>query len=251
MTDKESRLATFQNMYLIAAADGKLEAAEKNILLKLATQLQLSTNDLSPILGQFSDLDFILPPTEAERKIELRQLIELMLSDGDMDEREEELCREFAKQCDISPEEYSNILNKTKDERYNNRRAIRRNLVFYKNVYTELSRIEQEPKLLAQNIIDIFQNKITTPSKNLSLDKAIYQFAYLLFVRMEELDKTLLQQIPQYLELILAEKFSMEKLKLKVLETEMEKGKEEIRIIHATQEKLRSDIGHFARNSLL
>ena len=50
MSQKEKNLAHFQNLYLLAMADEKLEIEEKIFLTEITRKLSLSLEDVSPII---------------------------------------------------------------------------------------------------------------------------------------------------------------------------------------------------------
>ena len=87
---------TFQNLCVIAHLDGILHPEERNMLMEIAEGMGLPEAQTSRLLNQGSRLEFVIPPTEGERFIELRMVVLMMLTDGRMDEREYEGCKQLA-----------------------------------------------------------------------------------------------------------------------------------------------------------
>ncbi|MEO0471545.1 MAG: TerB family tellurite resistance protein, partial [Bacteroidota bacterium] len=103
MSDKEKHLATFQNLCVIAAADGHWHEKEHALLDEAANSMGLTQADIQPIINQAAELDFIIPETEGERYLELRMVILMMVHDGKLDAREYEGARKLAQRMDIPP----------------------------------------------------------------------------------------------------------------------------------------------------
>lgn len=111
MSDKAKHLATFQNLCVIAFADGTWHEREKQLLTEAATSMGLGPEDTQPILEQVKSLDFVLPENEGERYLELRMVVLMMVHDGKLDPREYEGCLRFAQQMKIDQQYLDEIVN--------------------------------------------------------------------------------------------------------------------------------------------
>jgi uncharacterized membrane protein YebE (DUF533 family) len=96
LDSRQKRLYFFQNLLLVATADGYLDEQEGNFLLDIGQQLELSSEDVEPIIANYQLLTFIIPETGLERTFELQTLVLMMMEDGRIDEREYALCLEYA-----------------------------------------------------------------------------------------------------------------------------------------------------------
>ncbi len=96
LDSRQKRLYFFQNLLLVATADGYLDDQEGEFLLDIGRQLELSAEDVEPIISNYQLLTFIIPETGLERTFELQTLVLMMMEDGQIDEREYALCLEYA-----------------------------------------------------------------------------------------------------------------------------------------------------------
>jgi uncharacterized tellurite resistance protein B-like protein len=92
----QKKLAFYQNLVLVAAADGALDDAESQLLLQIGNQLGLRPEEVQPIADNLDVLSFIVPAEGLQRTLELQTLVQMMLQDGQIDPREYGLCMEYA-----------------------------------------------------------------------------------------------------------------------------------------------------------
>jgi uncharacterized tellurite resistance protein B-like protein len=92
----QKKLAFFQNLVLLAAADGQLSPEESSFLLELGNKLGLTPDQVMPIADNLGVLSFIVPTEGLQRTLELQTLVQMMLQDGQIDAREYGLCLEYA-----------------------------------------------------------------------------------------------------------------------------------------------------------
>lgn len=92
----QKKLAFFQNLVLLAAADGQVSPQESDFLLDIGNRLGLSLEEVMPIADNLGLLSFVVPTEGLQRTLELQTLVQLMLQDGQIDAREYGLCQEYA-----------------------------------------------------------------------------------------------------------------------------------------------------------
>lgn len=92
----QKKLAFFQNIILLAAADGVLSPEESDFLLQLGNKLGLKPEEVMPIADNLGILSFVVPTEGLQRTLELQTLVQMMLQDGQIDAREYGLCLEYA-----------------------------------------------------------------------------------------------------------------------------------------------------------
>ncbi|UOQ55242.1 tellurite resistance TerB family protein [Hymenobacter cellulosivorans] len=92
----QKKLAFFQNLVLVAAADGQLDQQESQLLLQVGNRLGLKSEEVQPIADNLAILSFIVPADGLQRTLELQTLVQMMLQDGQIDPREYGLCMEYA-----------------------------------------------------------------------------------------------------------------------------------------------------------
>lgn len=93
---QQKKLAFFQNLILIAAADGVLQRGESDFLLNIGNRLGLSPEEVMPIADNLSVLSFVIPASGLQKTLELQTLIQMMLEDGKIHDKEYVLCLEYA-----------------------------------------------------------------------------------------------------------------------------------------------------------
>ncbi len=96
LDSRQKRLYFFQNLLLVATADGYLDDEEGSFLLDVGNQLELSAEDVAPLIDNLSILTFVIPETGIERTFELQTLVLMMMEDGRIDDREYALCLDYA-----------------------------------------------------------------------------------------------------------------------------------------------------------
>lgn len=92
---QQKKLAFFQNLILLAAADGKLDGSESSFLLSVGDRLGITSQEAMGIADNLLGLQFVIPEDGFQKTLELQTLVVMMLQDGQMDDREYALCREY------------------------------------------------------------------------------------------------------------------------------------------------------------
>lgn len=94
--EKQKALDYFQNLYLVAVADGRLAEQEKATLVKFAQKMGINAREASQIMLNIRLLDFAIPEDKEEQITQLTEIVRLMMADGHIHEKEFELCRRYA-----------------------------------------------------------------------------------------------------------------------------------------------------------
>jgi hypothetical protein len=92
----QKKLAFFQNLIVIAAADGRLEDGESDFIVDIGNRLGLTADEVAPIANNLDVLAFIIPQEGMQKTIELQTLVMMMLEDGQVHDREYALCLDYA-----------------------------------------------------------------------------------------------------------------------------------------------------------
>lgn len=120
MSQKEKSLAHFQNLYLLAMADEKLEIEEKIFLTEITRKLGLSLEDVSPIIDNYKNLDMIIPDTNEQRLFQLKDLVRMMLIDAQIHDDEYTICLRFAEKYGFSQGTLEGLIDQVlKEEKLN------------------------------------------------------------------------------------------------------------------------------------
>jgi uncharacterized tellurite resistance protein B-like protein len=92
----QKKLAFYQNLVLIAAADKVLEKDESDLLLSIGNRLGLSADQVMPMADNLNVLSFVIPEDGLQKTLELQTLVQMMTQDGEVHDKEYALCLEYA-----------------------------------------------------------------------------------------------------------------------------------------------------------
>lgn len=101
--DSKRRKSHFKNLFVVAFADGELDHNELDFINKIATRLEIPEKDVKNVLKNPDNIEFYAPENEEERFAQLYELVSIMMVDGDIDEKEVQLCKNFARKLDYKP----------------------------------------------------------------------------------------------------------------------------------------------------
>jgi hypothetical protein len=93
----QKKLAFFQNLVIVATADGVLDGQESKLLVEIGNKLGLTAEEAMPIADNLDVLSFIIPEEGLQKTLELQSLVLMMLQDGKIDDREYGLCVEYTR----------------------------------------------------------------------------------------------------------------------------------------------------------
>lgn len=72
LNTQQKKLAFFQNLVLLAAADGELSQEESQFLLQIGNRLGLKSEEVQPIADNIGILSFVVPADGLQRTSTLR-----------------------------------------------------------------------------------------------------------------------------------------------------------------------------------
>ena len=85
------KLEHFRNLVSLSAADGKIEDVERVALSKIAYEHGIPLDRLNVMLQRADEYKYLIPQNHEHRDLQMRQMIELALVDGDFAPAELEL----------------------------------------------------------------------------------------------------------------------------------------------------------------
>ena len=106
----QKKLAFFQNLILVAAADNVLDENEGELLLTIGERLGLRPDEVMPIADNLGLLSFVIPEDGLQKTLELQTLVQMMMQDGHMHDREYSLCLEYAARIGYSKDILDNMV---------------------------------------------------------------------------------------------------------------------------------------------
>jgi uncharacterized tellurite resistance protein B-like protein len=89
------KVAFFQNLILIAAADGRLDSTESQFIVNIGNRLGLAPDQVMHIADRLPELNFIIPEEGIQKTLELQTLVMMMVEDGRIHDREYALCLQY------------------------------------------------------------------------------------------------------------------------------------------------------------
>lgn len=114
LNTKKKKLSFFQNLIIVATADRYLDEQESDFLVTIGQQLELSEQDTSPIAENLGVLSFIIPEDGMQKTLELQTLVMMMLQDGNLADKEYNLCLEYARRVGYPKELLDDMINQLK-----------------------------------------------------------------------------------------------------------------------------------------
>jgi hypothetical protein len=92
---QEKKIAFFQNLILVAAADGRLDSNESQFIINIGNRLGLAPDEVMHIADRLPQLSFVIPQEGLQKTLELQTLVMMMLEDGRIHDREYALCLQY------------------------------------------------------------------------------------------------------------------------------------------------------------
>lgn len=114
MINRKIRLEHFVNLVAIAAADGYLDAREREFLVERAEENGMKAEEFDSIINDADKLQFVVPLNQVECEEQLNDAIFMSIVDGDISEQEYNLCLSLAHRLGIEPQEVDEVVNDIK-----------------------------------------------------------------------------------------------------------------------------------------
>lgn len=102
--EKRQKLCHIKNLVLLAMADDKTEDAELAVISAVCCREGLTDSDLQKIIKNPESVQFTPPTDPATRLRYMRDLVFLMMSDGNIHENEMIICSKFAQALGFNTE---------------------------------------------------------------------------------------------------------------------------------------------------
>ncbi|MFT2007964.1 TerB family tellurite resistance protein [Pontibacter sp. 13R65] len=85
-----------KNLGALAKIDGHVDPDEMNYIVSIGTRHGLKANEVQDILSNLDRVELKAPANDTERFDQIYDLVEMMLADGIIDEKEMEFCTNMA-----------------------------------------------------------------------------------------------------------------------------------------------------------
>ncbi len=112
--EKKIKLEHFANIVAIAASDGKIADEEFELLKERAIEYGLSEKDVNELIDNAESLEFIIPMNQVEREEQLSEAVLMSMIDGNIDQKEYDLCLKIAEKLGFDQKYLNYIIDLSK-----------------------------------------------------------------------------------------------------------------------------------------
>lgn len=95
-TQEQQRLGQLKNLVMLASADERFTDSEMAVLLAVASRENISPEDFNRVMENPDSVDIVLPEDEDTKLSYLRDMVAMMMIDGELDEHELAICKLYA-----------------------------------------------------------------------------------------------------------------------------------------------------------
>jgi uncharacterized tellurite resistance protein B-like protein len=93
---EQQRLGQLKNLVMLASADERFTDSELAVLLAVASRENISPEEFNRVMENPDSVDIVLPEDEDTKLAYLRDMIAMMMIDGELDEEEMAICKLYA-----------------------------------------------------------------------------------------------------------------------------------------------------------
>ena len=93
---EQQRLGQLKNLVMLAAADGQVTDSELAVLVAVASRENITPDEFNRVIEDPDSVDIQLPEDEDTKLAYLRDMVALMMIDGELDEQEMAICKSYA-----------------------------------------------------------------------------------------------------------------------------------------------------------
>lgn len=111
MQTPQYKLSHLRNLILLASVDEHEDPVEYDYIRDVMKREQMNESDYEFCSTNSAAIDYVVPEAFSERLEYLHDMIQLMMLDGDCDDREMELCRECAEMMNIPSRSGENLVD--------------------------------------------------------------------------------------------------------------------------------------------
>ena len=93
---EQQRLGQLKNLVMLAAADGHVTDSEMAVLLAVASRENITLEEFNKVIDDPDSVNITLPEDEDTKIAYLRDMVAMMMVDGELDEQEMAICKLYA-----------------------------------------------------------------------------------------------------------------------------------------------------------
>jgi len=95
-TQNQQRLGQLKNLVMLATADERFTDSELAVLLAVASRENITPDEFNKIIEDPDSVNITLPEDEDTKLAYLRDMVAMMMVDGELDEHELAICKLYA-----------------------------------------------------------------------------------------------------------------------------------------------------------
>lgn len=95
-TQEQLRLGQLKNLVMLASADEKVTDSEMAVLLAVASRENITPEEFNRVIEDPDSVNITLPEDEETKLAYLRDMVAMMMVDGELDEQELAICKLYA-----------------------------------------------------------------------------------------------------------------------------------------------------------
>jgi len=103
----------FANLVAVAYSDGFLDREEKKFLKERADDYGLNHDEVENIINKAEKLKFVVPINSEEKEDQLADIVYMAMIDGEVHEKEYELCLSIAAKLEFKKKELDHVIELT------------------------------------------------------------------------------------------------------------------------------------------
>ena len=92
----QQRLGQLKNLVMLASADEKVTDSELTVLIAVASRENITPDEFNKVIEEPDSVNIVLPEDEETKLAYLRDMVAMMMVDGELDEQELSICKIYA-----------------------------------------------------------------------------------------------------------------------------------------------------------
>ena len=109
--ERKIKVEHFHNLIAVALADGILDDEEKKFLYERATEIGFPQEEVDKVLQNSNELEFLIPMNKIEREEQLGDAVYMTMVDGEIHEKEYNLCLRLAEKLELDKNYLDHIID--------------------------------------------------------------------------------------------------------------------------------------------
>ena len=92
----QQRLGQLKNLVMLATTDSRFTDSELAVLLAVASRENITPEEFNKVIDDPDSVNIVLPEDEDTKLAYLRDMVAMMMIDGELDEQEMAICKLYA-----------------------------------------------------------------------------------------------------------------------------------------------------------